>query len=121
MKRLLLLSRKFSEETKMDDRLFQVILALIPIAGTILTVYIIPYIKEKIGSEKLAQYQEWANLAVKCAEMLFTESGMGAEKKEYVVNFLNDMFNKNGVVITEQQLDVLIEAAVQELNRLQGE
>ena len=59
----------------MDDRLFQVILALIPVLGTIVTYFIVPLIKSKVDNEKLAQYEEWATLAVKCAEMIFTENG----------------------------------------------
>lgn len=104
----------------MDERVFQIILALIPIIGTILTMYVIPYIKEKIGSEKLAKYEEWAKQAVRCAEMLFAEKGMGESKKEYVVNFLNNMFNKNKVVITEEQLNILIESAVKEMKLIES-
>ena len=47
--------------------------------------------------------------------MIWTETGHGADKKAYVVAYLNDLFNKNKVVITEQQLEILIESAVQEL------
>lgn len=100
----------------MDDRLFQLILAIIPVLGTIITVFIIPLLKEKIDADKLAKYKEWANLAVKCAEMLWTETGHGADKKQYVVDYLNNMFNSKKTVITEEQLNVLIESAVQSLN-----
>lgn len=101
----------------MDERLFQIILAIIPVLSTILTVYIIPLIKSKIGNENLAKYEYWASLAVKAAEMLWTETGHSEDKKQYVVDFLNNMFNKDKVVITEQQIDILIESAVQELNK----
>ena len=99
----------------MNEVLFKIVLMLITILGTILTGIVVPYIKEKIGNEKLAKYEEWALMAVKAAEMLFNEKGMGKTKKEYVVNFLNEMFNKNKVVITEQQIEIILEAAVKEL------
>lgn len=99
----------------MDTRLFEIILALIPVIGTILTVYIIPLIKEKVGNEKLAKYEYWTSMAVECAEMIFKKQGMGADKKEYVVKFLNDMFNKNKVVITEEQIEILVESAVKQM------
>lgn len=99
----------------MDDKLFDLILLLIPVVGTILTTYVIPLIKEWIGNEKLAKYEEWTSMAVKAAEMLFSESGMGEKKKAYVVKFLTDMFNKDKVVITEQQIEILIESAVKQL------
>ena len=76
---------------------------------------IIPLIKEKIGAEKLSKYEYWTSLAVKCAEMIFTESGMGKDKKAYVVEFLNNMFNKKKTVITEKQIEILIESCVKEM------
>lgn len=99
----------------MDERFFELILTIIPALGTIVTVFIIPYIKEKIGNEKLAKYEYWVEMAVRAAEMLFTESGLGAKKKEYVINFLTDMFNKNKSSITKEQMEILIEAAVKQL------
>ena len=112
----------------MDEKIFQISLASIPVFGAIITGFIIPFIhhtrqsavglpfiKEKIGAEKLAKYEYWTSMAVKCAEMMFKEQGMGEAKKEYVVNFLNEMFNKNKVVITSKQIEILVEAAVKEL------
>ena len=99
----------------MDEKIFQIILASIPVFGAIITGFIIPFIKEKIGAEKLAKYEYWTSMAVKCAEMMFKEQGMGEAKKEYVVNFLNEMFNKNKVVITSEQIEILVEAAIKEL------
>ncbi len=99
----------------MDERLFQICLALIPVLGAIITGFVIPFIKEKIGAEKLAKYENWANIAVRAAEMLWVESGCGADKKQYVVKFLNDMFNKKKIVITEQQIEILVESAVKQM------
>lgn len=99
----------------MDEKLFSIILALIPVLGTILTAYIIPFIKEKIGNEKLSKYEYWVDIAVKAAEMIWTETGHGADKKKYVVEFINNMFNSKKIVITEEQINVLIEASVKQL------
>ena len=99
----------------MDEYVFKIILAIISLLGAVVTGILIPLIKEKIGAEKLAKYEEWATLAVQCAEMIFEGQGMGENKKEYVVNFLNEMFNKNKVVITPEQIEVLIESAVKSM------
>lgn len=101
----------------MNENLFQVILTLISVFGAIVTYFIIPYIKTNIDSVKLSQYKEWATLAVKTAEMLWKETGHGEDKKAYVVDFLTNMFNSKKVVITKEQMNVLIESAVQELNK----
>lgn len=104
----------------MDNRIFELILAIIPVLSIILTSFIIPYFKEQIGNEKLNKYQEWVAMAVKAAEMIFTESGKGAEKKAYVVQFLTEQFNKNKVVITEEQMNILIESAVKQMKEIEN-
>ena len=50
----------------------------------------------------------WAQKATEAAEQLYTGSGRGAEKKAYVVEFLNS----KGFKIDAETLDKLIEAAV---------
>lgn len=100
----------------MDDKIFDLLLALIPVLATILTAHIIPYIKAKVDNEKLVKYEEWVNNAVRAAELLFIGSGKGKDKKAYVVEFLTDMFNQNKIAITEEQMTILIESAVQQMN-----
>lgn len=46
------------------------------------------------------------------AEQIYTGSGRGEEKKEYVINWLRE----HGITVDEAKLDALIEAAVYELN-----
>ena len=104
----------------MDERLFEVVLALIPVLGVIITYFVVPYIKANIDSVKLSQYKEWATLAVKTAEMLWKETGHGSDKKAYVTDFLNKTFNANGIVITKQQIEILIEAAVKEMKEIEN-
>ena len=104
----------------MNENLFNVILTVIPVIGAIITYFVIPFIKSSVNEKQLAQYKEWAKLAVKTAEMLWRETGHGEDKKAYVINFLNDMFNKNKVVITEEQINILIESAVKEMKEIES-
>ena len=101
----------------MNEVLFKIIVLLIPVLGVIITGFVIPFVKAKIDAETLNKIVKWTGYAVKGAEMIYNEAGKGKLKKEYVVNFLTNMFNKKKVVITYEQMDVLIEAAVQELNK----
>ncbi len=103
----------------MNENLFQIILSAIPVIGALITCFIIPYIKTNVDAAKLAQYKEWASLAVKAAEMLWQETGQGKDKKSYVVRFLNNLFNAQRTIITEEQLNILIEAAVKEMKELE--
>lgn len=104
----------------MNENLFNVILTVIPVIGAIITYFIVPFIKSSVDEKQLAQYKEWAKLAVKTAEMLWRETGHGEDKKAYVIEFLNNMFNQNKVVITEQQIEILIEAAVKEMKEIEN-
>ena len=103
----------------MNENIFNFVLTLIPVIGAIITYFIVPFIKSSISEKQLAQYKEWSKLAVKTAEMLWRETGHGEDKKAYVVSFLNDMFNKNKVVITEEQINILIESAVKEMKEIE--
>ena len=99
----------------MSENLFEVLLTLIPVLGAILTYFVVPYIKARVETANLEQYRQWADLAVKAAEMLWTETGHGPDKKRYVVQFLDKLFNAKKTVVTEEQLHVLIEAAITQM------
>jgi hypothetical protein len=100
----------------MNENLFNIITLLIPVLATIITGFVVPLIKAKINDEQLATIVKWVTYAVKCAEMIFTAEKQGVEKKAYVIDFINGLFNKKKTVITKEQIEVLIESAVKELN-----
>lgn len=74
------------------------------IVGYAVTTYLIPFLKEK-------KLFVWVQKAVIAAEQKYQESGKGPEKKAYVIKFLKDHFN---LTLTEDELDLLIEATVKE-------
>lgn len=61
--------------------------ALIGLAATVITVVLIPWLRERYGNEKLAKAQFWVETAVEAAEKLYG-AGNGAEKLAYAENFL---------------------------------
>lgn len=71
-----------------------------------------------MGSEKLNQYLIWAKQAVQYAEMVFTD---GKVKKSYCVAFLSSLINQDGIILTDEQIEVIIESAVQELKLAERE
>lgn len=100
----------------MDDRLFQIILLLVPVLGAIITGYIIPLIKSNISANQLDEIIRWIGKAVAAAEVLFNVPKSGEEKREYVINFIDKMFNAKKEVITKDQIRILLEAAVKQMN-----
>ena len=92
-----------------------IVKVLIPLLGAIITYLIVPFIRQKTTKEQRENIYFWVGVAVSAAEQIYKEKGQGKLKKEYVVDFLI----AKGVNITIEELDVLIEAAVKELNMAQ--
>lgn len=86
--------------------------AVIALIAAIITTFLIPWIKGKIDAAKLAQIVEWVGIAVRAAEQIYNESGMGEKKKQYVLDFLAS----KGFTLDPDSINAMIEAAVKDLN-----
>lgn len=84
---------------------------VITVATIAVAIFLVPWIKAKLGAERAQQLEDLIWKAVQAAEQLFG-AGAGAAKKEYVVNYLTE----RGVDATAVDAD--IEAAVLEVNQL---
>ncbi len=82
------------------------------VASLIITGFIIPFIKERLNTEKREQLEKWVNIAVKAAEQLFG-SKTGQKKKEYVVSFLLS----KGIVFDVDEVTAMIESEVYKLTK----
>lgn len=91
--------------------LTEIIIALIGLVATVLTTFLIPYLRQKMSAEKFSEMQMWVNIAVKAAEMLYAGTGRGEEKKAYVTEFLNS----KGYTLDTTSIENMIEAAVLEM------
>ena len=91
--------------------LTQVIVALLTLAFSAVSAFLIPHIKAKVSSEQLDTIKFWVNIAMEAAEMIYTGTGRGQEKKAYVVKLLNS----KGFTLNPEEIDSIIEAAVLEL------
>ena len=89
-----------------------IIEAVAAIIAALITAFLVPYIKSKTTAEQQKEINAWVKIAVSAAEQIYTGSGRGEEKKEYVINWLRE----HGITVDEAKLDALIEAAVYELN-----
>ena len=85
-----------------------VIEAVLALIGALITVFLIPWIKSKTSAEKLEQIELWVTVAVEAAEQIYTGSGKGAQKKAYVLEFLNS----KGFDLDWEEIDMMIESAV---------
>lgn len=95
----------------MSDNMFKFIMTLVPVFGAIITYFVIPYIKSKVSQTQMEEIIKWVTKAVEAAEVLFDVPKSGEEKREYVIKFIDKMFNSKKKVITEEQIRILLEAA----------
>lgn len=93
--------------------LTQIIIAILTLVASLVSAFLVPYIKSKVTTEQLETIKLWVKVAVEAAEMIYVGSGRGAEKKKYVEEFLRS----KGFKLDTAEIDNLIESAVLELKR----
>lgn len=99
----------------MTTELFKELVGLfITVVGIALTYFLVPYLKAKTTQKQREDAIYWIKLACKIAEDLpiFKDKGLGLEKKEWVLDYLED---KN-VKLTGDELDKLIDDVVDVFN-----
>jgi len=90
--------------------------ALLVLGATIVSALVLPYIRSRTTAAQQQELWAWALIAVSAAEQLYSGSGLGAEKKAYVLDWLQ----KKGFTLDTDTLDALIEAAVYKLKTALG-
>lgn len=95
----------------MNEQLFNLVLLSIPVISAVITGIFIPYVKTKISVTRTEEIEKWIVKAVQAAEILFDSPRSGEEKREYVITFIDKMFNSQKEMITRQQIRILLEAA----------
>ena len=81
--------------------------ALLGLLATLLTAYVLPWLKAKLGAEQYNNTMSIIRILVKAAEKIFTGPGRGGEKLDYVKREME----KRGMTYDESK----VEAAVWEL------
>lgn len=77
---------------------------------------VIPFIEAKLAETNYGWAAEIITNAVRAFEQTVSGSGRGEEKFELVMDFVNRELGKLGIKLSEEQITMLIEAAVQEMN-----
>lgn len=93
--------------------LTQIVVAVLTLIISLVSAFLVPYIKSKVTNEQLETIKLWVKVAVEAAEMLYKGSGRGEEKKKYVLDFLES----KGFKLNTEEIDNLIESAVLELKK----
>ena len=100
----------------MDTKVFMTIaMAIISIAGALVSAYVIPWIKANISAKDMDTIVFWVRFAVRCADQLFTPEEW-EKKKEYVKQYIIDKCEQLGLKLSEVDINTLIEAAVNQIH-----
>ncbi len=87
--------------------------AIIAVVAVAITVYLVPWIRNRTTAAQREEINAWVKIAVQAAEQLYKGSGRGPDKKQYVLDFLA----QKNLKIELTELDKMIEAAVLEINK----
>ena len=96
----------------MSEIMLVILEAVVSVVVILISRYFIPYIKTITESEKYSDLMDIVIIAVRAAEQTIRESGQGKVKKAHVVAFVSKWLADNGINISEEMLDKLIESAV---------
>lgn len=98
----------------MDNLVFEIVRFVVAVAFIILARYGIPLLRQFLGSEKMGNITTWVKSSVLYAQQVHWAE-TGAEKKAIVTEFLKKLLVSKNISITDEQLDILIEAAVKSM------
>lgn len=102
----------------MNEILFEILRLIVLLAVFVATCYLIPWIRGKIGQDRLDEITRWVNAAVLMAQQVYAAQ-TGAERKAIVVDLMKNILIAKNISISDGQLDLLIEAAVKAM-KMQG-
>ena len=95
--------------------LTQIIMAVLGIIATVITVYVVPLLKNKLGDTKWTQFINIVSVAVNAAEQLGI-SGTINDKLDYAMEQVKIAMTKHGLTYDDQTIRAAIEAFVLQFN-----
>lgn len=86
--------------------------AIVTVVVVIISAYVIPWLKNKVGEDKYATIIEFAEIVVRSAEKIYTPE-QWQEKKKYAVNLVIEKAKELGIELGVEEVNAIIEGAVQ--------
>ena len=96
----------------MNDTIFHILEIVVTAIITIIARYLVPLIMTELKNCKHEWVYSVVMIAVRAAEQIIQEHGAGEKKYELAMRLIRDA----GIKMTDEQLNSLIESAVQIMN-----
>ena len=77
----------------------------------LVSAYVIPYLRNKIGADKMQLLEQFVEAAVRAAEQLYKPEEWKL-KKDYVTQLVTEKANDLGIGLNEAEIDAVIEGIV---------
>lgn len=108
---------------EMEMKIFELLirLAVLIMAGIIIPAFR-QWLSARTDNEKLERVKAWARTAVAAAEQMYRkyDDPHGTERKKYATDAILLMSSKCGIHLTKEEVETMIEAAVQEINLIEN-
>ena len=105
----------------MNDLIFMIIKAVVYVLFAAAARYAIPWLVTKVKASKYELLAVIVEDAVRAFEQTITGEGEGARRKDLVTEYIIQACEKYKIPIDPEQINVLIEAAVEGMNAEKGE
>lgn len=86
--------------------------AIVSVILILISAYVIPWLKNKIGDDKYATIIEFAEIVVRSAEKIYTPE-QWQEKKNYAVELVIAKAKEVDIELSVEEINAIIEGAVQ--------
>lgn len=99
-----------------SDAFLMIVGAILTIIVTIVSGYVIPYIKQKITAEDMETLMYYLDLAVRSADQIFKIEDYQEKKayvKEYIIKVVDEKLH---IKLTDADLETLIEGVVRQIH-----
>ena len=95
----------------MDSELFiKLVSSIASLAIILITSFVIPWIKSKMGIEKYDFLIDKIEKAVRAAKQIFSDDPKDNQsKKEYCINYVKALTDKMDIELTSEEISLLIE------------
>ena len=94
------------------EMITKIVEAVVTVILLLISAYVIPWLKNKIGEDKYALLVEFAEIVVRSAEKIYTPEQWEA-KKQYAMNLVKEKTYELGIELSIEEINAIIEGAVQ--------
>ena len=96
----------------MSEELIKMIVeCLLGIAAFVVSAYVIPWLKTRIGADKMAILEQFVEACVRAAEQIYKAEDWQIKKK-YVTTMVSEKAQELGLSLNEAQINAIIEGVV---------